>query len=149
MSLNLPSYTFSIRRNEDGGEEVFDPVRKKYVPKTPEEWVRLHFIRYLIREKNYPESLIAVEKGLTVNKLKKRFDAVIYSRAGMPKVLVEFKAPGIRIDQKVFDQVSAYNLKLKVRYLMVSNGMQHYCCQFDDQQQRWIFLNTIPDYSEI
>lgn len=149
MQLNLPKYQFKSRRNEKGMDEIFDPLRKKYLIKTPEEWVRLHFIQFLIFEKNYPESLISIEKGLTINKMKKRFDAVVFDNNGNPKVLIEFKAPDIKINQKVFDQVSNYNVQLKVKYLIVSNGLRHYCCKFDDQLKKWIFLTTIPDFQDI
>ena len=149
MQLNLPKYQFKTRRNENGSEEIFDPLRKKYLIKTPEEWVRLHFIQFLIFEKNYPESLISVEKGLTINKMKKRFDAVVFDNNGNPKVLIEFKAPDIKINQQVFDQISNYNTQLKVRYLIVSNGLRHYCCKFDDELKKWTFLTTIPDFQDI
>ena len=149
MQLNLPKYKFKTRLNEKGSEEIFDPFKKKYLIKSPEEWVRLHFIQFLIFEKNYPESLISIEKGLTVNKMKKRFDAVVFDNKGIPKVLIEFKAPDIKIDQKVFDQISNYNLQLKVKYLIVSNGLSHYCCKFDDQLKKWTFLTTIPDFQDI
>lgn len=149
MELNLPKYQFKIRRQENGQEEVYDPFRKKFLVKTSEELVRLHFIQFLILEKNYPESLIGIEKGLVVNKMKKRFDAVVFDNYGNPKVLIEFKAPDVQITQKVFDQVGNYNVQLKVKYLIVSNGLNHYCCKFDDQQNKWVFLTVIPDFQTL
>ena len=147
--LNLPACDFRSRVNDQGNEEIFDPIRRKYVAKTPEERVRLHFIQFLIIEKHYPDRLISVEKGLTVNGMKRRFDAVVYNRKGEPLVLIEFKAPEVKIGQKVFDQMGAYNLALRVKYLMVSNGLRHFCCRFDTSKMRWEFLDTIPPYPEL
>ena len=149
MQLNLPKYQFKIRTNDKGSVEIFDPLRKKFLIHTPEEWVRLHFVQFLILEKHYPESLISIEKGLIVNKMKKRFDAVVFDNNGNPRVLIEFKAPDVKITQKVFDQISNYNLQLKVKYLIVSNGLKHYCCVFDEQLKKWTFLTTIPEYKDI
>ena len=149
MQLNLPIYHFKTRQNENGTNEIFDPLRKKYLINTPEEWVRLHFIQFLIHEKNYPESLVSIERGFIVNKMKKRFDAVVFDNMGKPKVLIEFKAPDVKINQKVFDQISNYNVQLKVKYLIVSNGLRHYCCKFDDHLKKWTFLTAIPDFQDI
>jgi len=148
MKLNLPEYNFTIRQT-DNKKEIFDPVRGKYVSLTPEEWVRQNFIRFLIEEKGYPASLIAIEKGLTVNKKPRRFDAVAYDKTGMPLVLIEFKSVNIAISQKVFEQIALYNQLLKVKYLIVSNGLKHYCCQIDFQKQSINFLKDIPDYTEL
>ena len=149
MNLNLPSYNFKTRKNETGITEVFDPLRKKYVVTTPEEWVRLRFIQFLINEKKYPESLISIEKGLTVNRMKKRFDAVVHDKKGLPAVLIEFKSPEVKIDQKVFDQIAAYNIQLKVDYLIVSNGLKHYCCRINSGSGQWEFLKSIPTFNEL
>ncbi len=148
MKLNLPEYNFTIRQIGNK-KEIFDPVRGKYVSLTPEEWVRQNFIRFLIDEKGYPASLIAIEKGLTVNKKPRRFDAVAYDKTGMPLVLIEFKSVNIAISQKVFEQIAIYNQLLKVKYLIVSNGLKHYCCQIDFQKQSINFLKDIPDYTEL
>ena len=148
MKLNLPEYNFTIRQT-DNKKEIFDPVRGKYVSLTPEEWVRQNFIRFLIEEKGYPASLIAIEKGLTINKKPRRFDAVAYDKTGMPLVLIEFKSVNIAISQKVFEQIALYNQLLKVKYLIVSNGLKHYCCQIDFQKQSINFLKDIPDYTEL
>jgi len=110
--LNLPEAKLKIRQNANGRLEVFDIIRKKYVSFTPEENVRQQFISFLISEKDFPQSLIAVEKGLTINNLKKRFDAVAYSNTGVPQVLMEFKSPEVKISQAVFEQISVYNTSL-------------------------------------
>ncbi len=146
--LNLPAYPVKTRKTDDK-TEVFDPIRKRYVLLTPEEWVRQQFIGYLITEKHYPESLISIEKGIKVNRMYKRFDAVISDRSGKPAVLIEFKSPKIPVSQKVFEQIAAYNIGLKVKYLIVSNGMKHYCCLVDYEDKSFSFLDTIPEYSEL
>jgi len=147
--LNLPDISLKTRKTNRDSLEVFDIVRKKYVSLTPEENVRQHFIHYLIFNKGYPASLIAVERGLMVNKLKKRFDAVAYNNNGEPLVLIEFKSPDVKISQAVFEQISAYNIKLKVKYLIVSNGLIHYCCMIDYIKSEIVFLEGIPNYKEI
>ena len=146
MKLNLPEYSFTIRQNKTR-KEIFDPIRGKYVTLTPEEWVRQNFIRFLIEEKNYPSSLIAIEKGLTVNKKPRRFDAVAYDKTGMPLVLIEFKSANVAITQKVFEQIAIYNQLLKVKYLIVSNGLKHYCCKVDFEKRSIRFLENIPEFN--
>ena len=148
MKLNLPEYSFTIR-NKNGKHEIFDSIRGKYVSLTPEEWVRQNFIRYLIEEKGFPASLIAIEKGLTVNSKPRRFDAVAYNKAGNPLVLIEFKSVNIKISQKVFEQIAVYNQLLKVKYLIVSNGLKHYCCKIDFPNRTFNFLHDIPDYGSL
>jgi len=147
--LNLPDYTFKTRQLPEGKVEIFDPVRKKYLILTPEEWVRQNFIQYLVNEKEYPQSLVLIEKGLSLNRMKKRFDAVVYSKQGQPLVLIEFKSPQVKIDQKVFEQIAAYNLQLKVKYLIVSNGLKHYCCMINYSTGKIEFLVEIPIYEEL
>ncbi len=148
MELNLPKYEFSLRKHS-GSTEIFDALRKKYVVLTPEEWVRQHFIRYLIDEKGFPASLIAIEKGLTVNGKPRRFDAVAYNNHGEPLVLLEFKAANVKITQKVFEQIATYNQILKVKYLIVSNGITHYCCEIDFTTRTIRFIKNIPPYDEL
>lgn len=143
--LNLPTYSFNIKSKE-GRNYIFDPVRKKYVVLTPEEWVRQHFVSYMIREKNYPAALTRVEMYLEVNQMGKRCDVVFFDRKGTPRMIVECKAPEVRISQKTFDQVAAYNLKLKVDYLVVTNGLKHYACAMDYRTNSYHFLKEIPDY---
>jgi hypothetical protein len=147
--LNLPEYPLKTRVNEDGKTEVFDAIRKKYVVLQPEEWVRQQFIGFLTEQKNYPPSLIGIEKGLKINQLQKRFDAVVYDRNGSPLVLIEFKAPTVKLSEKTFSQVAAYNLKMKVKYLIISNGLTHYCCSMDYKNNSFRFLKDIPDYETI
>lgn len=144
--LNLPEQLIKTRINALGKREVFDTNRKKYLLLTPEEWVRQQFIAFLIHHKNFPASLIAIEKGLKVNQLQKRFDAVVFDRNRIPLMLIEFKAPQISITEKTFSQIAAYNLKMKVKYLTVSNGLKHYCCQMDYEKNSFQFLSDIPDF---
>ena len=146
MKLNLPEYNFKIRINQSGKNEIFDDFRKKYVIATPEEWVRQNFMRYLKEEKKYPSMLMAIEKGIRINNMQKRFDAVIYSRNGQPIMLIEFKSPDVKLSQKVMEQVSRYNLSLNVNYLLVSNGLSHYCCKIDKKKGTFNFLNEIPTF---
>ncbi len=145
QKLNLPEYSFKTKSNEKH-TFIFDKVRKKYVVLTPEEWVRQNFIAYLIEEKKYPISLIAVEKQLTINNLKKRSDILIFSSEGLPNILIECKSPTIKISQDTFDQIARYNLKLHANYLIVTNGLQHYFCQIDIENKTYIFLKNIPNY---
>lgn len=147
QQLNLPTFKFKIKSNENKFA-IFDILRKKYVVLTPEEWVRQHYIHYLIHHKNYPASLIAIEKKLILNNLTKRTDILIYNSQGQPDIIVECKAPSIRISQESFDQIARYNLKLKANYLVVTNGLHHYYCQMDHHNQRYIFLENLPVYGE-
>ncbi len=144
--LNLPQVKFRIKSNENT-QLIFDIIRKKYVALTPEEWVRQHVVHYLITVRGYPKSLIAVEKQLTVNTLKKRFDILVFNTKGLPKIIIECKSPSIKITQKAFDQIARYNLKLNAEYLMVTNGLQHYYCTLDIINERYVFLKKLPDYS--
>ena len=146
QKLNLPSHTFKLKSNENQ-TLIFDILRKKYLVLTPEEWVRQHFVQFLIQEKKYPVSLIAVEKQLTINNLKKRTDIVIYNRTGTPEILVECKAPHIKITQDTFDQIARYNLKLNAKYLIVTNGLEHFYCQMDFKNETYQFLQEIPNYN--
>ena len=143
--LNLPSYQFKIKSSENK-QLIFDPIRKKYVVLTPEEWVRQNFVQYLIKEKDYPISMIAVEKQLTLNSLKKRFDILIFNSDGSSKIIIECKAPSVKITQDTFDQIARYNLKLNADYLIVTNGLKHFSCELDTQNERYIFLKEIPEY---
>lgn len=149
MKLNLPEYQFRTRINDVGKKEIFDIFRKKFVSLTPEEWVRQNFLSFLMIEKQYPKSLIAVEKVIKVNKMIKRFDSVVYNRNGMPISLIEFKSPNVKLTQKVMEQVSRYNISLNVDYLIVSNGLLHYCCFIDRISQQFTFLKEIPEFTLI
>lgn len=143
--LNFPSYPFRLKSNENK-TLIFDIVRKKYVVLTPEEWVRQHVIFYLTQEKKYPLSLIAVEKQLKINSMVKRSDIVIFNPDGTPEILVECKAPSVNISQQTFDQIARYNLAMKSTYLMVTNGLNHYYCQIDEDKETYVFLREIPEH---
>ncbi|MCK6649416.1 MAG: type I restriction enzyme HsdR N-terminal domain-containing protein [Bacteroidia bacterium] len=142
-ALNLPGYSFKLKESS-GKVQILDELRKKYVVLTPEEWVRQHIVRYLIQEKKYPASLIAIEIGLKYNQLQKRADVLVYDRQGAPFLLVECKAPEIKITQDVFHQIAVYNMTFKVRYLLVTNGMDHFICEMDYTNNSYQFLKEIP-----
>lgn len=148
MALNLPDYPLNVKKN---GNRllVFDRLRKRFVALTPEEWVRQHFVEYLIQEKQFPSALMGNEVSLTQNGIKRRCDTLVADRQGKPLVIVEYKAPEIEITQQVFDQIVRYNMVLRARYLMVSNGMTHYCCHIDYDNNTYVFLTDIPRYEEI
>lgn len=147
-SLNLPTYSFNIKF-QGQRKYIFDTLRKKYVLLTPEEWVRQNFLKFLTENKNYPASLIFVEMEFKLNTLSKRCDAVVFNRSGNPVLIVECKAPNVKIDKLVFEQIARYNMQLKVDYLIVTNGLSHYCCKIDFENQTYSFLNDIPDYEVI
>ncbi|WP_272148599.1 type I restriction enzyme HsdR N-terminal domain-containing protein [Tenacibaculum aiptasiae] len=146
QKLNLPSYTFKTKSNENK-MLIFDNLRKKYVVLTPEEWVRQHFVEYLVKEKKYPVSLIAIEKQLTINNRKKRTDILIFNSNGKPNIIVECKAPSVKITQDTFDQIARYNLKLDANYLVITNGLEHYYCSLDKENETYVFLRDIPSYN--
>ena len=144
MTLNLPKYEFRIK-NKDNQPYIFDFIRKKYYLLTPEEWVRQHFMRYLIEEKKYPKGRIGVEILVKINGMNKRSDIVVYDEKGNPLLIVECKRPEVAITQETFDQIARYNLQLNANYLVVTNGLQHFCCQMDFKNQNYIFLEEIPE----
>lgn len=144
--LNFETYQFRLK-NSENKVRIFDVIRKKFVDLQPEEWVRQHVLHFLIETKKYPKSLINVEKQLTINSLKKRYDIVIYNSDGSIHLLVECKAPKIKIDQKTFDQIAKYNLQLEASYLMVTNGLEHFFCKMDLNEEKYTFLKDIPDFS--
>ncbi len=146
--LNLPEYTFSVKVT-DGREYIFDPVRRKDVRLTPEEWVRQNFIRYLHEEKQYPLSLMQVEKEFSWNGLSLRSDVLVFSPEVVPRMIVECKAPGVKLTDAVFEQIARYNMKYHVPYLLVTNGLTHYCCRLDHREGSYRFLQEIPDYSRL
>ena len=139
----MPTYDFIIKE-ENGIRQIKDKCRNRFVKLTPEEWVRQNMVEYLIREKNYPQNLIVNEATVELNGMKKRCDTVIYDKKGTPRVIVEYKAPTVKITQKVFDQIANYNIKLKVEYLVVSNGIRHYCCRINDNGDGFLFEQEIP-----
>ena|SRR5690554_759178 len=144
--LNYPSYPFRFK-NRENKIYIFDVVRKKFVVVQPEEWVRQHVVHYLLKDRNYPLGHINVEKQLLVNKIKKRYDVVVFDPQGGIEVLVECKSPQINITQGVFDQIARYNLQLRAKYLMVTNGLDHYYCRMDFEREVYTFLAEIPSYS--
>ena len=146
QKLNLPTYNFKLKSKENK-TLIFDNLRKKYMVLTPEEWVRQHFVSFLIHEKNFPNSLIAIEKQLTVNNIKKRSDILVFNSSGKPHIIVECKAPSIKITQDTFDQIARYNLKLKANFLIVTNGLEHFCCKMDFENEAYVFLKEIPSYN--
>ena len=143
--LNLPTYNFKLKSSENK-TLIFDKLRKKYVVLTPEEWVRQHYVCFLIEEKKYPISLIALEKQLIINNRKKRTDILVFNNEGNHEIIVECKAPSIKITQDTFDQIACYNLKLKANYLIVTNGLEHFYCKMDFKKETYIFLKDIPKY---
>lgn len=146
--LNLPSYSFRIIK-EEGSEMIFDPLRKKFVKLTPEEWVRQHFIQYLIHEGKYPAGLMGVEIMFKLNKLCKRADILIHNRKGEPVMIVECKSFDVKIDETVFNQIVDYNMKFKVPYIVVTNGMVNYACKIDHLNKSFDYLMVIPLYDEL
>lgn len=146
--LNLPSYNLKMRSVGER-KQIFDIIRKKYIVLTPEEWVRQNFIHYLLEEKKYSSALMSIEHPVNVNTLNQRSDIVVYNRKGEPILLVECKAPEVKIDQKVFDQIARYNMILKVPYLIVTNGMKHFCCKVDFATNSYIFSKDIPEFIDL
>lgn len=148
LQLNLPSAALKITRKENR-DYVFDTLRKKYVALTPEEWVRQNFVHFLIRYKNYPVGLLANEVQISLNSTRKRCDTVLYNRNLTARMIIEYKAPSVNITQEVFNQITRYNIVLKVDYLIVTNGINHYCCKVDYRNNSYNFLRDIPEYSEL
>ena len=146
-ALNLPSYPFRLKR-EGGSLFIFDELRKKFLVLTPEEWVRQHVVQFLIRKKQFPRTLIKLEGGLKLNTLQKRTDVVIFNRTGQSLAIVECKAPHVKITQEVFDQIARYNMIHKAEWLMVSNGLNHYCCRINFEQNSYSFVPELPDFHQ-
>jgi hypothetical protein len=146
--LHIPfsAYNFKIRR-EENQSFIFDIIRKKYLLLTPEEWIRQHWIHFLIEEKKYPRSLIAVEMPLKVNRLEKRCDIVVYGKNGKAQLIVECKSGSIKMSQKVFEQIARYNLTLRVKYLVISNGRDTFCCEIDFEKEDFAFIKDLPPAS--
>lgn len=144
--LNLSPYPFKIKQEGDRCL-IFDPVRKKYLVLTPEEWVRQHFVQHLINEKHYPKSLIKLEGGMKLNSLSKRTDIIAYNNNGQKVLLIECKAPHVKINQKVFDQIARYNIVHRIPLLAVTNGLEHYYCVINFNTKSYQFIETLPAYS--
>ena len=145
QKLNFPSYSFRFK-NSENKVAIFDEIRKKFIILTPEEWVRQHVIQNLLQENNYPKSYINVEKLIKINDLSKRYDVIVFQPNGEIFLLIECKAPSINITQNTFDQIARYNLVLKAKYLMVSNGLNHYFCKMDFVNEKYIFLKKLPEF---
>ena len=146
QNLNFPTYSFRFK-NSENKVSIFDEIRKKFILLTPEEWVRQHVIHFLLQDKNYPKSYINVEKLIKINDLSKRYDGVVFQPNGDIFLLIECKAPEVPISQQTFDQIARYNLVLKAKYLMVTNGLNHYFCQMDFENEKYVFLKELPEYS--
>lgn len=147
-NFNLPVYDFKVKE-QDGKRVVFDRIRKQYVRLTKEEWVRQSFIQYLVDEKNYPASLMCIEKTLRLNNTTKRADVVIYKPATTAKMIIECKSPEVKIKQETLDQAAGYNMALNVKYLLFTNGIDHFCLRLDYQQHAYDFLHQIPNYENL
>ena len=143
QSLNFQPYQFRFK-NSENKVAIFDEVRKKFIILTPEEWVRQHVVHYLMKEKNYPKSWVNVEKQIKINGLTKRYDVVVFNPDGSIYILVDCKAPEIKINQNTFDQIARYNMVIKAQYLMVTNGLEHYFCQMDYKNEKYHFLQELP-----
>ena len=143
--LNFDRYKFRFK-NSENKTAIFDEIRKKFVILTPEEWVRQHVVHYLMVEKKYPKSLINVEKLLKINGMTRRYDVVVFNSDGSILILIECKAAHIKISQETFDQIARYNLTMQAAYLMITNGDNHYFCQMDYENQKYIFMQDLPDH---
>lgn len=148
QKLNLPKYSFRIKTT-NGKDYIFDNLRKKFVRMTPEEWVRQNFVQFLVTSKNYSPSLLTIEASVNINGNPQRADLIVFNRRAEPVLVAEFKAPEVKISQQTFDQIARYNMQLKVRFLIVSNGIQHYCCRLNFVENTYTFLPEIPDFVEI
>jgi hypothetical protein len=147
-TLNLPTYSFKLKYSDDS-EQIYDQFRRKFVRLTPEEWVRQNLAQYLINEKAYPTGRMVIEKSLQFNNMKKRCDILVYDQETSPLVMIECKAPQVVIKKEVFDQIAVYNLVFKVRFLIVSNGMEHFMCRIDFDNKKTEFLSNFPSYNEL
>jgi hypothetical protein len=147
QKLSFPSYCFRFKNSENKAA-IFDEIRKKFIILTPEEWVRQHVVQYLLQDKGYPKSYINVEKLIKINDMNKRYDVVVYQPDGSIFLLIECKAPEVTISQQTFDQIARYNLTLKAEFLMVSNGVNHYFCQMDFENEKYVFLKELPDFKK-
>ena len=146
QNLNFPTYSFRFK-NSENKVSIFDEIRKKFIILTPEEWVRQHVVQFLLEEKKYPKSLINVEKVLKVNGLRKRYDVVVFNSDGSIFILIECKAPEIKISQATFDHIARYNMTMNSEFLMVTNGLNHYFCQMDFENEKYTFLENLPNYN--
>lgn len=149
IELNLPTFDYRLKRKADGNITIWDATRSRYVMLTPEEWVRQHFVAFLVAHRDYPAGRIGNEISLSLNGRPRRCDTLVYDAQGVPLVLVEYKAPHISITQETFDQIVRYNMIFCVPYIIVSNGLSHYCCRIDYDNRTCVFLSQIPKYDEL
>jgi hypothetical protein len=147
--LNLPPYQFNITEKENKKQQIFDEIRRKFVALTPEEWVRQNFVKYLIEEKKFPKGLIAIEMAVDISKNTNRCDVVCFNKEAKPIVIVECKAPKVKISKEVFEQTARYNMNLQTKYVIMTNGINHYCCMIDYKERKVVYLKDIPTFSEI
>lgn len=147
MQLNLPAFDIRLRHADDGAPQVYDPLRHKWVALTPEEWVRQHFVNYLAECLGYPPAVMANEVGMHLNGTQRRCDTLVYSRDLRPLAVVEYKRPTVEITSVVFDQIARYNSVIGARWLIVSNGIRHFCCRFDGDG--YSFVRAIPEYADL
>ena len=149
VELNLPEYDYKVKKRDDGSWSIWDRLRERWVALTPEEWVRQHFVEWLISDRGFPATLMGNEVSLNQNGIARRCDTVVADHTGEPLVIVEYKAPDITVSQKTFDQIVRYNMVLHARYLIGSNGLSHYCCQIDYSNGSYRFLSDIPQYADL
>lgn len=147
-ALTLPDHGVKTK-HDAGGVQVFDPIRRRWLALLPEEWVRQHFINHLVFDLGYPASLIAVERSLVLNGLAKRADILVHDAQGLPLLLVECKAPGVGITQRTFEQAARYNSVFRVKWLMITNGVKHYCCAVDHVTSSTSFMDHLPTFKEL
>lgn len=145
--LNLPQYPFNIK-TIGGKLSIFDDFRKKFVSLTPEEWVRQHIIKYLVEDKAFPAGLVSIEAEINVNNLRRRYDGLVFTRTHTPLLLIECKAPSVKITQKVFDQIFAYNTQVIAPYLLITNGLQHFLLKMSANNTPE-FIQSIPNYTAL
>ena len=146
--LNLPTYSLTVK-SEAGINYIFDPVRKKYVVLNPEEWVRQNFIQYLVQNRAFPTSLISVEQEFLFNRMKKRTDILVHKPSGQPVLMVECKSPSVKISSLVFEQIGLYNLTYRLPWLIVTNGLKHYCCKMNEEKGEYTFVDEIPLWTDL
>jgi predicted type IV restriction endonuclease len=148
LTLNLPPVQLKLQKKGDK-EYVYDSLRKQYVRLTPEEYVRQHFVSFLIEHKNYPSGLLANEVTIAIGNVTRRCDTILYDNLLQPLMIIEYKAPTVTINQDTFDQIARYNLSLQVPWLIISNGLQHFCCSVNNEQNTYSFLKDIPKHEEL
>lgn len=149
IQLNLPPFDIRLRGSDNTGVQVFDRLRRRWVALTPEEWVRQHFVNHLITDLCYPAGLMANEIQLKQNGRLRRCDTVVFDRSLRPLVIVEYKRTTVEITQRAFDQIARYNSVMQAPWLIVSNGLRHYCCRFDHSAGTYTFVSQIPTYRQI